>query len=139
MDSSAKGDLFVDVVLITRMKPRPEFVRKEDRQASALLQTAAEGSRTATALEQQPAQEADGVCHGLLHLGHRVPVREGDEGVRQRAVDVHVAVHAHAPDARVEVDRVVEQRVEAAHLVRVRVRVTVRVTVRVRVRVRVKG
>ena len=98
------------------MKPRQEFVRKEDRQASALLQTAAEGSRTATALEQQPAQEADGVCHGLLHLGHRVPVREGDEGVRQRAVDVHVACDAHAPDARVEVDGVVEQRVEAAHL-----------------------
>ena len=49
-----------------------------------------------------------------LHLGEDVPVRERDEGVRERAVDAQLAGDAHPSDPRVEVDRVVEQRVEAA-------------------------
>ena len=57
----------------------------------------------------------------LGDLGHEVEVREGGEGVRQVAVDAQLAGHAEAADARVEVDRVVEERIEAADLdVRVR-------------------
>ena len=56
----------------------------------------------------------------LLHLRDSMkPVGKGEEGVGQRAVDAHLARHAEPADASVEVDRVVEERVEAAHLMRV--------------------
>ena len=56
----------------------------------------------------------------LLHLRDSMkPVGKGEEGVGQRAVDAHLARHAEPADASVEVDRVVEARVEAAHLMRV--------------------
>jgi hypothetical protein len=50
------------------------------------------------------------------------PVGKGEEGVGQRAMDAHLARHAEPSDACVEVDRVVEERVEAAHLMREAIR-----------------